>query len=178
MEHESHLPPFAIRPRFKVALPLSQEEIDKKINKGLAMPGASCTGISVPGFATIKVPRADRHYWSPQLSVTLEDQEEGDGKGGVLLHGLYGPAPAVWTMFVFFYAVIGVVLMFVTVVGLSRQSLDMSSAILWWVPVLLFLLLSVYLFSYFGQKLGHDQMESLHLFLEKCLGMDIEAVGD
>ncbi len=171
MSKESHLPPFAIRPRFNVELEMSQESIAKKINKGFDLSDAACSGVAVSGFATIKIPLKDRHYWSPQLGLTVEEIEE---ENKVKLYGLYGPAPKVWTMFVFFYAVIGVVLMFLLVVGLSRYSLDMSATILWWVPVLLIVLLSLYLVSFFGQKLGHDQMETLHTFLENCLGMEID----
>ncbi len=172
MSQESHLPPFAVRPRFEVELAMDQELVIQKINKGLSSADAKCTGVAILGFITIRIPPLERHYWSPELAVTFDDCENGKN---CLLRGRYGPAPSVWTMFVFFYAVIGVVLMFLSVVGLSRYSLDMPASILWWVPALLVLLLSLYLVSYFGQKLGHDQLETLHGFLEKCLGMEIDA---
>ena len=175
MSHESHLPPFAIRPRFQAELPMTQELVVKKIKKGLSKPTSQCTGMATNGFATLRIPEQDRHYWSPQLSLMMEDMEE---KEGTLLRGLYGPAPAVWTMFVFFYALIGFAVVVLLVIGFSRLSLDMSAAILWWVPVLLVILLSLYLVSFFGQKLGHDQMETLHTFLENSLGLEIDAAEE
>ncbi len=172
MSQGSHLPPFAIRPRFRVELPQQQSVIIKKINKGFDRPDAQCVGLVTEGYARIKIPAKDRHYWSPELSVMLEDLEE---KEGTLLNGLYSPAPAVWTMFVFFYALIGFALIVVAIIGFSRLSLDMPAPVLWWLPVLGILLLSIYLVSFFGQKLGHDQMEVLHTFLEESLGLEIDA---
>ncbi len=175
MSHESHLPPFAIRPRFQVELPMKHERIVRKIKKGFSHPEATCVGHASEGFARIKIPSQDRHYWSPQLSVMLEDLE---GKEGTMLRGLYGPAPSVWTMFVFFYALVGFAFVVVAIIGFSRISLDMPAPILWWLPVLLIVLLSLYLVSFFGQKLGHDQMETLHTFLEESLGLEIDAAEE
>lgn len=175
MSHGSHLPPFAIRPRFQAELPMSQERIVQKINKGFSVHPSQCMGLATQGFANIKIPQKDRHYWSPQLSVMLEDLEE---KEGTLLRGLYGPAPAVWTMFVFFYTLTGFALLVIAIIGFSRMSLDMPAPILWWLPVLVILLLSIYLVSFFGQKIGHDQMERLHTFLEESLGLEIDAAED
>ena len=175
MSHGSHLPPFAIRPRFEAELPVKQADVIQKLKKGLTQPDAPCIGLATTGFATIKLPEKDRHYWSPQLSVMLEDLEE---KEGTLLRGLYSPAPAVWTMFVFFYAIIGFALLVIAIIGFSRLSLDMSAPILWWLPDQCILLLSIYLVSFFGQKLGHDQMETLHTFLEQSLGLEIDAAEE
>lgn len=169
-ETQSHLPPFAIRPRFRVEVPYSPEEILKKIRAKLSSDTAECKGKAVHGFASFRVHETERHYWSPQLSVMIEELENGEGS---LLRGLYGPAPNVWTMFVFFYSALGFLLLVVLLIGTSNLSLDEPATVLWWAPVLVVLLLSTYLVSFFGQKLGHDQMESLHTFLEECLGMDI-----
>ncbi|HFA47883.1 MAG TPA: hypothetical protein ENJ95_02555 [Bacteroidetes bacterium] len=172
MSKESHLPPFRIRPRFQVELPMCTEDISKKIKQCLADENAKCTGVTMPGFAKLKIPREDRHYWSPQLSISVEKKED---EVGCTLYGLYGPAPTVWTMFVFFYVIIGFALLAVSIMGYTNYTLGRPSGILWLVPVLLAVLLSVFLVSYFGQRLGHDQMERLHNFLEDCLGREIDA---
>ena len=172
MSKDSHLPPFAIRPRFEAELPMRQSSVVRKIKKGFEQPSAACVGLATEGYARIKIPEKDRHYWSPQLSIMMEDMESGEG---TLIRGLYGPAPAVWTMFVFFYAIVGFISLVVSIIGFSRMSLDMPAPILWWLPVLLIVLFSLYLVSFFGQKLGHDQMETLHRFLEESLGLEIDA---
>ncbi len=167
---ESHLPAYRIRPRFRVESPLTPVEVISKIKEGLKSPDATCDGHAGVGFATLTILEKDRHYWSPQLTVSVEKLEE---KEGSLIRGLYGPAPAVWTMFVFFYSFVGFALAAVLITGLSYLSLGLSGSMLWWALVLAILLLSIYLVSYFGQRLGHEQMETLHNFLEEKLGHQV-----
>lgn len=172
---ESHLPPYRIRPRFRVESPLSSEEVVAKIKQKLRADGATCDGHSTVGFATLTIPDGQRHYWSPQLTVSVEKLEDREGS---LIRGLYGPAPGVWTMFVFFYSLVGFALTAVLITGLSYLSLGLSGYILWWALVLALVLLSLYLVSYFGQRLGHDQMEILHNFLEDALGHPVYPEGE
>ena len=159
-----------IRPRIKVPTSLSTDDINQRIRSLLKSEDASCEGKTTRGYATIYPPLEDQHFWSPQLTITVEENEDGN-----LIRGLYGPKPSVWTMFVFFYSAIGFATMIILMVGLSLWSLGNSAGILWFVPVLVFLILSQYLVSYFGQKLGHKQMGNIHRFIEKCLDQEIEA---
>lgn len=170
MNAETHLPAYRIRPRFKVETHLTPQEVINKIKAALQADDAVCEGNATIGFATLIIPEKDRHYWSPQLTVTVEATEGGIGS---IVRGMYAPAPAVWTMFVFFYVGIGLAIIALTMVGLSYYSLDQPSTILWWVPVLAAVFLTLYLVSFFGQKLGRQQMGTLHGFVEGCLGMEI-----
>jgi len=168
---EKHIQFKRIRPRVYVESDLSVQEIDQRIKEYLRDAECSCKGQSTEGYATFCPPEEDQHFWSPQLTITL-DSEEGKTK----VRGLYGPRPSVWTMFVFFYATIAFVTLTLSMIGLSYWSLDKPLTILWLVPVLLLVFLSLYLVAYFGQKLGHKQMTNLHRALEHCLGERIEPV--
>ena len=142
-------PPFKVRPRFKVQTSYTAEELVNRIKEALDQENAICQGgVHVMG-GTISIPMEDRHYWSPQLSLSFEETDNG-----TILRGLYGPRPAVWGMFVFFYAIIGVTTMIVATIGFSKLSLGGSGSLLWLVPVLLLIFLSLYLVSYTGQKVG------------------------
>ncbi|MEJ2006204.1 MAG: hypothetical protein P8X57_14845, partial [Cyclobacteriaceae bacterium] len=55
----------------------------------------------------------------------------------------------------------------IAVFGMSYWTLGKSIMILWWVPVLAVLFLTLYLVAYFGQRLGRDQMTILDRFLKK-----------
>ena len=114
------------------------------------------------------LPVDQQHYWSPRLTISMEETEDG-----TIIRGLYGPRPAVWTMFVFFYALIALAIMVVGTIGLSRLSLDKPGTVLWWIPVLVVIFLSLYLVSYFGQKWSGDQMVVLHEFFEESVGLAI-----
>lgn len=160
--------PYRVRPRFKVSTSDSVNELTEKIEASLKMKDAPCKGLISEGYGTLSLPYEEQHYWSPQLTLTIEETENGS-----LLRGLYGPRPAVWSMFVFFYAVIGLGTLIIGMVGLSHLWLDKSATILWFVPLLLLVMLTLYLVAYSGQKIGREQMATLHRFLEESTGLDI-----
>jgi len=108
----------------------------------------------------------EQHYWSPQLSLSME--EETDGK--TLIRGLYGPNPGVWLMFTFVHIATSVAAMFVLIIGLSNMSLGLSSMILWSLPVLAVISLIMYLIARAGRKMGEEQLFDLHHFFEQHFG--------
>ncbi|MDC1451284.1 hypothetical protein N8371_02550 [Vicingaceae bacterium] len=117
----------------------------------------------------IHILKQDQHFWFPQLTVTVEEVE-----GITEIRGLFGPKPSVWTMFIFFYCIVGFLTIISTMVGLSNLSLDKPAGILWLTPVLILLFLSIYLVSNFGKKLGKDQLVILHNFFEKALNIKVD----
>jgi hypothetical protein len=113
-------------------------------------------------FFVLDVPEQVAHYWSPRVTFEIEKDEEDPNKS--LVRGLIGPKPQVWTMFVFIYFSIGVVGLFVTILGLSKMSLGGSSVLVWAFPFALVLMSTAYLASKSGQKLGAKQIELLKVF--------------
>lgn len=168
---EEHIHFKRVRPRIRLESELSSEEITNRIREKLKSDDCYCNGQVTANFATIYPPSEDQHYWSPQLTITLEESENS-----TLVRGLYGPHPQVWTMFVFFYSIIGFVTLIVSMVGLSYWSLDQPAGILWVVPGLFLLFLSLFLVAYFGQRFGHKQLTSIHRFLEDCLNQKIDTI--
>ena len=163
-----HLPDSHVRPRFKIESPLGVEEVLEKIKNALAKKDATCKGLVIPGYVTLFIPPQEQHYWSPQLSLTIEEF-----KNGSLLRGLYGPRPTVWTVFVFFYAIIGLAILIISMLGLSYLTLGKPATILWIVPVLVIIFLSLYLVAHFGKKMGYNQIVKLHRFLENSVDLKI-----
>ncbi|MCB0692982.1 MAG: hypothetical protein H6568_12265 [Lewinellaceae bacterium] len=157
---------YHVRPRFQAEVPLTLDEVVTRIRTGLQKENAPCQGKINRDFVTLHVPIDQQHYWSPQLTLSIEPTE-----GGSLLRGLYGPRPTVWTMFVFFYTAIGFSALIIGIVGMTNKMYDEPSNILWWLPVLVALFFSLYGVAWQGQKLGHEQMVQLHRFLEDHLGM-------
>ncbi len=165
MSAEQHLPEYSVRPRFQVQSPMKAAEIVQRIKDHLKVRKSDCQGTTAVGYAIITVPERERHFWSPHLTITIEDQEVGS-----LVRGLYTPAPTAWTMFVFFYTVIGLTMLVFLLYGLSCYSLGQPATALWWALALALLFLSIYLVSYSGQKFGRRQMGQIHRFIEDCLG--------
>lgn len=154
-----------IRPRFQLEVPLDPSHIKDQIKDGLDAEAATCKGTIVDNHVILKIPLSEQHYWSPQLTLTVESKN-----GNSLIRGLYGPKPGVWTMFVFFYSAIGFLTMMGLIFGLSQMMLKMEAYGLWSVPVGGLLLTGLFVMSKIGQRLGYDQMHQLKDFLDRSLG--------
>ena len=157
-----------VRPRFQIEVPYNMEELVTRIQARLDQEDAPCKGRVYHGYASFRPPFKEQHYWSPQLTLSMEELEEG-----TLLRGLYGPRSEVWTMFIFFYGIIAFAIMVIAIIGFSNMSLGESGMILWLLPVLVIVFLSLYLVAYFGKKMGNDQILMLHHFIEESIGLTI-----
>lgn len=154
----------AIRPRFRRDLPWPQEEVLTRLEEALQNREGEIVGFRVDHHFTLRMPPEERHFWSPQLQLEVEEQEEGS-----LLRGLFGPSPSVWLLFVFFYGALGFAGTVILVIGLSQWSLDLPAGILLLLPVIGFFIAMVYLTARTGQKLGKDEMVRLQDFLDEAL---------
>lgn len=154
---------FRVRPRFNETLSLSQEEFKKNMEEALSSYDGVIGSVS-DTFCVLKIPVAERHYWSPQLTLTLEEEEENADQ--LRVRGLYGPKPSVWAAFFMSYAAIGILILFIGVIGLSQALLDKPAPILWAVPALALVALILYLVAQSGQKVGAEQMFRIHHFYE------------
>ncbi len=154
-----------IRPRFNQDVDYSFEELKELLETALAEPNSPVTGKVHRGYASFFIPLKDQHYWSPQLSVTFEEL-----KNGTHIRGLYGPKPSVWTMLMFFYALIGFASIVVTIMGFGLQSLNKDGSILWALPFLIAAFFSIYAVGYFGKKKGYDEIVTIHNFFENAIG--------
>ena len=158
-----------IRPRFRLYSDKAIADIQQKIHDGLKDGDHPCTGVIVPGFITLKIIQKERHFWSPQLTLNLEEEE-----GKTLIRGLYGPNPTVWAIFTLGYGACGILSLFAAVLGLSQLTLGTSAWGLWVLPGLAGLALILYFASQAGQKLGVEQTFAIHHFLEGVLGERIK----
>ena len=163
------IPLRTIRPRFKVEVPFSSDEMTDRIKNELNKESSICKGKVISGFAIVVLPKKIQHYWSPQASVNIIKENNK-----VMLSVLYGPKPNIWTMFVFFYALIGFLTMMVSMMGLSHLSLGKSATVLYFVPVLIILFLSLFFVAHLGKKKSNKQMHILHEFVERCTGEKID----
>ena len=149
-----------IRPRFKHILPGNKEALEEKICKALESE-ENVFHDHLPGHIYVKIVPAAQHLWSPQLHLTLVQEEEN-----VVVRGLYGPNPTLWAIFFFSYVIIGIFTLGIGMWGLTRWTLGMDSTILWAVPILWAIGLLMYFASQAGQKMGAQQMFDIHHLYE------------
>ena len=153
-----------LRPRFRKTAPLSIAEITGLLHEALKADDAPFTGRVLNEFVVLRILPRDQHYWSPELTLQLHKAEDG-----TLIRGLFGPRPAVWTMFAAFYVFALFLSLIALLFGLSQWSLDMTPYGLWLLPIPLGLVLIAYIISQVGQRLGRGQMEELYGFVGKVL---------
>lgn len=158
-----------LRPRFRAQTALSLAELTGKLRTELERQDALFDGKVLKEFAVLRILAKDQHYWSPELSLQLEQLEDR-----TLVRGLFGPRPAVWTMFAGFYTFTIFLSLIALLYGLSQWSLNMEPYGLWLLPVPLVLLVSAYATALVGQRLGHEQMQELHRFVDQTLDLKAE----
>ena len=160
-----------IRPKFSVLSPKPQDQIVAELQgKNTDDHGSHPCRLQVfPNRFKLSIRKEHQHYWSPVLEVTMEEEEEG-----TLLTGRYGPHQNVWTLFTMLYLGIGILTLFISIIGLARMSLGLSARILWTIPVLVVTALFLYIVSQIGQKLGSDEITSLHHLVEELLDRKID----
>ena len=154
-----------IRPRFQRQHNASAEEIISRLSNALENNDGGIDGSVMDHHIVFRIPIKEQHYWSPQLSLTIEDK----GEEGALIRGLYGPRPSVWLMFVFLYSSIGAISLFIAITGFSQLSLGMPAPALWALPVAALIALVLFLFAKTGERLGKDEMIRLRNFMDNAL---------
>lgn len=153
-----------IRPRIRQTIPLSQKELEERFQLAAASQDLIKATPFVMGHSTFKINQQRSSYWTPELHISLEETEEG-----TIIRGLFGPKPQVWTLFVLFYSIIGLAITIIGLYGLSLLFIENDAPILWTVPILVLLLLSIYATSWYGKKLGSHEIELLSKFFNKTL---------
>ncbi|MEZ4994590.1 MAG: hypothetical protein R2824_29480 [Saprospiraceae bacterium] len=155
-----------VRPRFHYNTSASPEKVIASLQEALAQEDAPVKGLVVDHHIYLRIPVEEQHFWSPQLNLEIEGEENGDGSR---INGLFGPRESVWLMFIFFYALLGFAIMIVSIMGFSQWNLGLSARILWALPILLLLLVFAYFTAKAGQKLGHNEMDTLYHFFRNSV---------
>ncbi|MCB0730338.1 MAG: hypothetical protein KDC88_04830 [Ignavibacteriae bacterium] len=153
-----------LRPRIKIVTQLNKNEVIEKIKQKVEDPNTPCKGWAKEGYALICAPENDRHIWTPQLNLQIDETEEGTEVRGVI-----GPSANIWTAFAFTFSILGFITFVALFWGLSRLSLDYSADILWVVPIALLIIFGVYMLARIGQQLSRNEVKQLKEFVETTL---------
>ena len=162
-----------VRPRFRKKSPRGVPELLNDLNELLMAHPTKMHGQIVHHHATIKIPDEQLHFWSPQLTLSFEEKEDGS-----LIRGMYGPRPHIWLGFMFLYFLLGFITLVVLIVGLSQLNLGLTAYILWTVPFALGGFFVLWFSSKAGQKLAHEQIWQIHNIIKPIVlkdAVDVEA---
>ena len=150
-----------LRPRFKIELSTNNQSVLKDFEV-LKSNQSEFIITRLDNHVFIKFPKEKQHFWSPQLHLEIDEIDDNSS----LLHGLFGPNPTVWTMFVFFHFVVAGLFTAFAIWSYTNWSLKQSFAI----PVsLMLLMLVIWMALYFAGSIGKasskNEMRALHDFM-------------
>lgn len=114
----------------------------------------------------IKIPKVNQDIFSPQLHLEISEVDANSSH----IHGVFGPNPSIWTLFMFSHFVIGVLFIGVSVVVYSKWSLNQPINVY---VILLLALTSLWIALYFLGKYRKNksipQMLEQHQFMRDVL---------
>lgn len=154
-----------LRPRFEIITSIEPNDVLRLVDAALRRDGALVSGRVYSNSAVLKPHPEHVQFWSPQLQVSVDPHLPG----GSVVHGQFGPRPAIWSLFVALYAAIGFLATMGTIFGYSQLTLGGSGVALWSGPVGLVLAAIVHIVARTGRRLGMTQMRQLKQFLDEVL---------
>ena len=154
---------FKLRPRFKFEVALEESKVVELIKKEIenSAPGQFVSTI-IHGHLLLKIHPSKKHFWSPQMDVSLEKIEEKK----TLIRCLIAPEASVWTLFMFIYTTTGFAAFIGLMLGLSQWSLEREIWGFYLTIGSLTLGVIFYFVAQFGKKLAEDEMISLKNIIE------------
>jgi len=158
---------FKLRPRVKVKLNKSLIQISDDFKKSLENNN-KIIGTVARQFIILKIVKENRHFWSPQLTVMIEEEENQ-----ITLRGLYGPKQSIWAMFAFTYGTLAMLFSIFSIWGAVEVQLYNDYSKFYLLPIILILSVVTYLIAQLGQKLGAEQMFELHHFFQSVTNSDV-----
>lgn len=155
-----------LRYRFQHQTDLTVEEVIErfKLNKEKLYPKYLISVIE--DNIWVKIGADDRQLYSPHLH--LEVSETSDKK--TLIRALYGPNPAMWTLFMFLHFVVAGVFIIFSVIAYTRWQLEesmTSSVIVMILMAMVWFLL--YFFARMNRKAGLHQAEDIQKVFENIV---------
>lgn len=143
---------------------MAQPQLEERLRERVAAERDSIVAVFVPDRVELVPHPSTAHFWSPQLTLELEERE-----GGTLIHGRFGPHPPVWTMYMGIHAIGAFGTLGAAIFGFSQYLAGESPWALWVLPLSPLLAGLVWALAFVGQNLGAEQMYVLRRFLDDSL---------
>ncbi len=150
-----------LRPRFKIETQLTAEQAEDRVKVLLNTPHNFET-VKVKGHFVLKMPEQVRHYWSPQMDISVYHDDYTET---TQVRCLLAPAPAVWTMFMFLYSFLGFGILFGLLIGSSQYRLDKQPWGFWMALGSFIFMVALFLIAQFGKRLSKEEMRSMKKFI-------------
>jgi hypothetical protein len=158
----------ALRPRYRFTSAEKPSQLWAQIKRASASPQINLYGLqnkAVANHFIISYPKKHRHFWSPTIDLNFSEKAVNQTQVRVL----FGPAPAIWTFFMFGYAVAALLVIGGLVLGYSQYILGHNVWLFALIPAGGTVGLLLLFASYFGKYRAEAQTRELRKFLETAL---------
>ena len=154
-----------LRPRFTLQI---DQEVCAVLEKFQQIKQKQDTVVvtQVDQHVFLKIPKAKQHYWSPQLELELYSYTPNQ----CTVKGLFGPKPAVWTLFMFLHFVVGILLLSFAIWTYANYKLESPIAVQLTLTALMIIAWFVlYAAGRMGKAAGKQEMYVLYHFMQKTI---------
>ncbi len=157
-----------VRPRFNMIVRGTVEQSIERLVAAAEDPARRCVSRVLGRHVDITVSREVRERWSPCVQLDLSQSDDGR----TFVHGLIGPHPNKWTLYLAINAAIALTMFFALGFAIVQVSLDQRPWAMWivagGVPCLAFM----YGLSQIGRSRAAPQTALLMDLIESALGAE------
>lgn len=155
-----------LRPRFKIELERDNETVLKAFEIAKTSQKKFIVNL-IDNHVFIKFPKQEQHFWSPQLHLEIDNETHNS----CVLHGLYGPSPTVWTLFMFLHFMVAGLFIASCIWAYTNWRLNSSYSLQ--VSLMIFMVI-VWFVLYFAGSIGKISSKSDMLELQKFMNGILE----
>ncbi len=162
-----------LRPRFKMDISRYNETVLSGFENAKTTQSEFVI-TRVDDHVFIKFPKEKQHFWSPQLHLEINKVDDNSST----LHGLFGPNPTVWTLFMFLHFLVAGLFIAFAIWTYTNLSLKQSYAVQ---ASMTFLMILLWIVLYFAGSIGKasstTDMRLLNNFMNSILDVDQEKMS-
>lgn len=160
-----------MRPRFVVELHCGADHVMDALRAAASASALEVETDLSARHGVLTVPADERHFWSTQLGLTVEDGRPGpDGvRRATRVLGVFSPHPDVWTAYVFMIGTLVLAGVFSGLVAIVQLLIGHEPWALLGTLIAALAAGLVYTTTLVGQGLAADEMYRLRSHLDDCL---------
>lgn len=154
-----------LRPRFKFDVEASNEQLLEGF-EAVKLQQSEFILSRVDDHVFIKFPKHKQHFWSPQLHLEINAKDSENAT----VHGLFGPNPTVWTLFMFLHFIVAGLFFGFGIWAYTNITLGTSFAIQLFLAVFMIVIwFMLYFAGRIGRAKGKPEMYLLHGFMKETI---------
>ena len=159
----------SLRPKFEVFVPIPSDEVMEILQDCLNEEQCGVHGSRFVLQYELRIPRKERHFWSPYLNLLVLDGEDGSH-----VRGRFGPDIGVWSMFIAIYAILGISGTVFAIIGHSQWSINQTPTGLFYSSIAFLLAVVVYAVGKIGEGMAETHIERIRRFMAESLNVEID----